>query len=146
MRAMTSTGCSPPTTWSPPTSCSSRPPGSPTGNSPTACGTGVITRPLTPWSCAPAPGPSGGSAASTSCGSCGRTRRSTSAEAWRVLAAAEQAETAALRRRAHDDLTAEDQALDLDDRGVGTGQRRAAAPPAQHQAAAHDDGHPGGHE
>src|SRR5580693_7816144 len=95
--------------------CSSRPPGSPTANWSTACGTCAATRPPTRWSCAPGPGPSAASRASTSSGSSARTRRSSSTELPGLAAAAEQAETAGLGRGADDDLAAEDQPLHLDD-------------------------------
>ena len=79
-RAMTWTGCSPPMISSPPMTCSSRPPGSPTVNWSTASGISAATRPLIPWSCGPGPGPSAASRASTSCGSSRLTPPSTSAE------------------------------------------------------------------
>jgi fructose-1,6-bisphosphatase II len=58
-------------------------------------------------------------------------------------AAAEQAETAGLRRRAHDHLAAEYHRLDLYDGRIGAGRwRRAAAPPAEHHVTGHDHRHP----
>src|SRR6516225_2040984 len=141
MPATTWIACSPPTTWSRPTTCSSPPPGSPTANWSTACGTCTATRPLTRWSCAPAPGRSGASRASTSSGSSAPTRRSSSTD--RGPAAAKQAEPAGFGRRADDDLAAEDHPFHLDDRHVGGGgRRRAAAPAAEYRGRGYDHGHP----